>query len=129
MDCGLPSGSSLAVPYYLIYKCHSSDWSFFNWLFISPNMASVEASDAAAADAPSQGEPKRQRCQSKDVSVSPFAVRRVVVTTDHGAQHTSRAQQLAEMTWVPARHMHRLSGRGWPRLRAQPGALRAEPAG
>ena len=95
-------------------------------------MASVEASDAAAADAPSQGEPKRQRCQSKDVSASPFAVRRVVVTTDHGAQHTSRAQQLAEMAGVPARHMHRLIGRGRPKLRAQPGALRAasgEPAG
>jgi hypothetical protein len=57
--------------------------------------SSVEASDAVAAGAPSQGDPKRQRCQHKEVSASPFAVRSVVVTTDHGAQHTARAQQLA----------------------------------
>ena len=44
---------------------------------------------------PSQGEAKRQRLPHKDVSTSPFAVRSVVVTTDHGAQHAAQAQQLA----------------------------------
>ena len=52
------------------------------------------ASDAVAEALPAQGGPKRQRCQHKD-SASPFAVQSVVVTTDHGAQHTTRAQQLA----------------------------------
>eukprot|EP00964_Phaeocystis_antarctica_P041678 scaffold23835_cov60-Phaeocystis_antarctica.AAC.6 len=85
-------------------------------------MASTEASDAAVADAPSQGEPKRQRCQSKDVSVSPFAVRSVVVTTDHAAQHTSRAQQLAR-DGLGASTAH--APADWPRLAEAPGTARS----
>ena len=50
---------------------------------------------AASQGEPSQGEAKRQRLPHKDVSTSPFAVRSVVVTTDHGAQHAAQAQQLA----------------------------------
>ena len=63
-------------------------------------MASSDAVEAPSQGEPSQGEPsqgeaKRQRLPHKDVSTSPFAVRSVVVTTDHGAQHAAQAQQLA----------------------------------
>ena len=58
-------------------------------------MASSDAVEAASQGEPSQGEAKRQRLPHKDVSTSPFAVRSVVVTTDHGAQHAAQAQQLA----------------------------------
>ena len=64
----------------------------------SSEMASSVQSDALEAPSqgePSQGEAKRQRLPHKDVSTSPFAVRSVVVTTDHGAQHAAQAQQLA----------------------------------
>ena len=58
-------------------------------------MASSHAVEAPSQGEPSQGEAKRQRLPHKDVSTSPFAVRSVVVTTDHGAQHAAQAQQLA----------------------------------
>jgi len=55
----------------------------------------TDVPQAASQGEPSQGEAKRQRLPHKDVSTSPFAVRSVVVTTDHGAQHAAQAQQLA----------------------------------
>ena len=55
----------------------------------------TDVPQAASQGEPSQGEAKRQRLPHKDVSTSPFAVRSVVVTTDHGAQHATQAQQLA----------------------------------
>ena len=58
-------------------------------------MASSAAVEAPSQGEPRQGEAKRQRLPHKDVSTSPFAVRSVVVTTDHGAQHAAQAQQLA----------------------------------
>ena len=58
-------------------------------------MASSAAVEPPSQGEPSQGEAKRQRLPHKDVSTSPFAVRSVVVTTDHGAQHAAQAQQLA----------------------------------
>ena len=71
------------------------------WLPPGTDMDSTEASDVAEA-LPAQGGPKRQRCQHKDAKrqqlaavEAPFAVQSVVVTTDHVAQHTTRAQQLA----------------------------------
>ena len=84
---GLPGFPDLPTEWFAVYLP--------SWRVEMASTASSDAVEAPSQGEPSQGEAKRQRLPHKDVSTSPFAVRSVVVTTDHGAQHAAQAQQLA----------------------------------